>query len=230
MSSPRTMSTLIALPLAAALGLAACASGPDPGVMDPNHMYAHFNQVGEIQAALVAGDVDGTRAPARWLATHRESEFPAAGDEALEMMRTEARVIQGQENLLEVGRSVGRLGVACGACHEALDGGPTVRIEQAPASSRNGASHMQRHAWAVERLWEGLFAPSDAAWAAGAGALAGMPLDFGANDQANQLGKRVHALSAQAREAHTAKDRAEVYGQLMETCALCHGVLGLRLR
>jgi hypothetical protein len=89
---------------------------------------------------------------------------------------------------------------------------------------------MNRHVWALDRMWEGLIAPSDAAWRAGAVALADAPLHFSgqSNEQANQLAAKVHELAGSARSASSAKDRAGVYGELLQTCSLCHEALGMR--
>ncbi len=193
-------------------------------------MYEHFGRVAEIQSALILGDLDATRGPARWLATHGNEAIPVEGQESLERMRTEARVIEHQTEPLEIARALGRMGLACASCHEATGGGPSISTDDAPPRAGRGPSHMLRHAWAVDHLWEGLFAPSDLAWEAGAGGLLDTPSDFGDNDQANRLARRVHALSAEARSARTPRQRVETYAQAVESCSLCHGVLGLRLR
>jgi len=193
-------------------------------------MSSHYNQVDEIQEAVVSGDLEATRRPARWLATHQGREFPPAAAEALEMMRNEGRIMQEQNELLAVARTLGRMGLACGSCHTATKVNVGFTVTEPPASSASPREHMQRHAWAVDRLWEGLAGPSDASWRAGAGALVHMPVDFGGNDQANRLANRVHELSDKATAAATPRDRAQVYGDLLETCALCHSALRMRMR
>jgi len=192
-------------------------------------MFEHFGRADDIQSALILGEVDATRGPARWLATHRGEGVPEEGRESFEKMRNEARVIERQTSVIELGRSFARMGIACGSCHEATGGGPKISLDETAPRSGRGPEHMLRHAWAIDRLWEGLFAPSEGAWGAGAAALMDMPSDFGSNDQANRLAKRVHALSQQARSASAPRERVEVYAEAIETCALCHGALGLRL-
>ncbi len=220
----------LALAVGAGLALTACAGGPDPEAAGTSHMSAHYGQVHVIQEAVVAGNVDGTRGAARWLSTHPGQEFPATAGPALEAMRNEARTMLRQNDILAVARTLGRMGVSCGSCHTALGANVTFPLEEPPASSANPASQMLRHAWAMDRLWEGLSAPSDALWIAGAGALTSLPVDFGANAQANQLAARVHELSDAARAAPVARNRADIYGDLLETCALCHGALRLSER
>jgi cytochrome c5 len=80
-------------------------------------------------------------------------------------------------------------------------------------------------------MWEGLIAPSDAAWRAGAAALVNAPLRFGAGDQAAQadeLAAKVHQIAESARNAASDRERADVYGELLQSCALCHEFLGMR--
>lgn len=229
MSFPRFRPGSLLLTFAAGLALSACAGGPDPE-QGTTHMGAHYGQVDEIQEAVVAGDVEDTRRPARWVASHTGREFPEAAGPALEQMRSEARIMLEQTQILEIAHSLGRMGNACGSCHTALKVKVPFTVDEPPASSATPADHMQRHAWAVDRLWEGLAGPSDASWRAGAGALVHMPIDFGSNDQANRLAARVHELSDKAAAATTARDRAQVYGDLLETCALCHSALRMRMR
>jgi cytochrome c556 len=226
------------LSLLPALGaLTACAGGPDPEATAPSHMYAHFQQVGEIRDAVVRGEVGGTRSAARWLASHKGDEFPdPAAQEALEKMQAEGRIILAQDEITDVARSVGRLGAACGTCHVALNGGPHVNVPSLPPIPAAGSppeAHMNRHAWASERLWEGLIGPSEGSWTVGAAALDGPALDFGPASnrppQADELAAKVHDLAVSARQAHTLQERATVYGQLLQTCAECHEILGMRM-
>ena len=131
-------------------------------------MYIHYTQVGEIVSAVVDGNVRETRDAARWLAGHRGNQFPEAGAEALEMMRSEGRIILAQNSVSDIAMSVSRMGVACASCHKALNGGPRINVDMAPPATSDPTRTMVRHVWAVDRLWEGLIGPSDAAWASGA--------------------------------------------------------------
>ena len=88
---------------------------------------------------------------------------------------------------------------------------------------------MARHLWAMERLWEGLVTPSDAAWAAGSGVLADEPLagsSFSDDPQLEaelaELAGRIHALGAEAATVVELGPRGQLYGQMLATCAPCH--------
>ena len=66
----------------------------------------------------------------------------------------------------------------CGDCHRAKAAGPQFAASQADrerTTSDSLGERMQRHMWAVNRMWEGLTAPSDDAWNAGAQVLANAP-------------------------------------------------------
>ncbi|MCG6954434.1 MAG: hypothetical protein LJF04_00455 [Gemmatimonadetes bacterium] len=233
----RTGRSLLLAPIL--FGVAACAGGPSPGEAVPNHMLSHFNSVAEIRDAVVSGDVGATRSPAHWLATHQfepeEYSMPEA-QEALENVRAESRSIVDQKGIPELAGSVARLGAACGSCHTAMQAGPRLNVPSAPPTPAAGATpeeHMNRHAWASDRLWEGLIGPSDGSWIVGAAVLTGPALDFGPPGSASQrvldLQAKVTQLATSARETRGLQDRATIYGELLETCAECHDILGLRM-
>jgi len=220
----------LALLFGAGVALVACAGGPDPGLKGLGEMRSHYRQVEEIQAALVAGTVDATREAARWLSTHEGREYPAEAGPALETMRSEARAILRQRDILLMSRTLGRMGVACGDCHVALGAEVDFSAEEPPRASANPEGQMLRHVWAMDSLWKGLVGPSEAAWKAGAGALTTMPVDFGANEEANRLSARVRELAGIAAGSTTPKERSDTYGDLLETCALCHSALRISTR
>ena len=90
---------------------------------------------------------------------------------------------------------------------------------------------MKRHMWATERLWEGIYGPSDEAWKAGAAAL---ELDPFPKKELSKGG--VHALSSAARfskhakhvgDRKTGEQRAKLYASLLATCSPCHDAMGV---
>lgn len=221
--------TVRPLPLALAALFGACAPGPD--LAAPMQMHVHYSQVGEIRSAVVVGDVDATRAPARWLAGHRGSEYPADASDVVEAMRAEGRFILAREDVAEIAGSVARMGASCGTCHRITQTGPRLRIGDAPPQSPTPGVHMSRHVWALDRLWDGLIGPSDRAWVAGASALSGGTLDFGKGPvapEAERLEARVHQLGRSAHGTRDVEERVTLYGELLQTCARCHAVLEAR--
>jgi hypothetical protein len=85
---------------------------------------------------------------------------------------------------------------------------------------------MQRHAWATERLWEGLYVPSDEAWDAGAKALSAAPFPSDVLKQGGTYARTAAAdfarLVVKAPAKRTPLDRAGLYAELLLTCGSCH--------
>jgi hypothetical protein len=85
---------------------------------------------------------------------------------------------------------------------------------------------MRQHAWATERLWEGLYVPSGAAWEAGTKLLAGTQFPQEVLDEGGvytqTAAKDFVKIAARAPGKWSLKDRAEVYASLLGTCAACH--------
>jgi hypothetical protein len=91
---------------------------------------------------------------------------------------------------------------------------------------------MARHAWATERLWEGLYVPSEKAWNGGAAVLAHETEPF-PPDLLKKGGVHVRTAAqdfarlAQSTPAQKSpSDRAALYAQLLETCGVCHQMIG----
>lgn len=220
--------------LASVAALAACAGGSRPRAADPVQMYGHYSQVREIQSAVIAGDVAATREPARWLTRQPDAEYPAGADAALGKMRAEARNVLAQDQIPDIARAVSQMISACGSCHLSTGGGPHTQVGEAPPAGTLAAAHMQRSQWALDRLWEGLAGPSDAAWTAGSEVLMQTPMPQPSSGvdaaQAAELSKRVQKLGGDGRQAQSAEQRTTVYGQVLQTCANCHYALGMRGR
>ena len=76
-------------------------------------------------------------------------------------------------------------------------------------------------------MWEGLMAPSDQSWRAGALALAHAPVNAPSSPKplpqgfASTLGE-LRDLGLQASTAESVDERARVYGKTIATCAQCH--------
>jgi cytochrome c553 len=116
------------------------------------------------------------------------------------------------------------LGVACGQCH-LQQGGPTVKSEPPPPEGMTLEQRMKRHAWATERLWEGIVVPSGDAWDAGSKALVHTPFP----DQVLRRGAAARTaatdfdkLVTQASSRKTMDERAALYAGLLLTCGTCH--------
>ena len=85
---------------------------------------------------------------------------------------------------------------------------------------------VERHAWATERLWEGLTVPSSEAWQAGAKALSTTPFPAEILKQGGVHGRSAASdfgkLVVKAPTAKTLEERAALYAELLVTCGGCH--------
>lgn len=125
--------------------------------------------------------------------------------------------------------ALGEIGGACGSCHKTRGKGPTYEPAEAPEIVDDVVAHMARHQWAVDRMWEGLMAPSDERWALGVNALHDHPLDAQAltspeagKSPADYLDWWIHQRGPDTATAAAPEQRGKVYADLMAACAACH--------
>jgi cytochrome c556 len=227
-------SPLGSLTVSAAVLLAATACGDRERAPEPEeiaaHMQDHFSKADDLQRAVIAGDLQAAKAPARWIAEHAAMPgMPSEWIPYLPAMREAAQVAAGSTDLLTAAKATARMGAACGTCHKALGAKVRFDIDGALAEGGDAVSHMQRHVWASGRLWEGLVVPSGEVWQSGATALDEVPLvpeEVTAESQifaqVKATANHVHELGAAARQAGDGDMRAAVYGEFLATCASCH--------
>ena len=199
---------------------------PPPGSPLAQLMRTHFLQTAAIRRAIIWGNLSDAVAPAAAIAGMTGVEkLPVDWQQATRQLQVASARIGKSPDKPETAAATADIGVACGSCHRRI-AGPRVKVGEAPPLGDTFMSRMIRHAWAAERLWEGLYVPSDAAWKAGAAALQG---DAIPKDMLEKGG--VHARSAASRFAQIAVQlpaqkqpagRAKVYASLLETCASCH--------
>jgi cytochrome c553 len=193
-------------------------------------MLDHFVITTWARDAIVDGDIETVRAPLLALAEYRyESVAPGGWMKDIAQLQAAARLTGRAQTLTAAAGGIAAMGRVCGKCH-ADHGGPDVHYykpEKSTPRSDSFGSRMFRHAWAVERMWEGLTAPSDNAWTAGAAALAQAPSAAPKASSALQPGvvqtlTLVRQLGTKAANANSAQAREQVYGELLATCAECH--------
>ncbi len=189
-------------------------------------MKEHFATAVWARDAVIDGNLEPIRQPLRILSDYGYETVPLAWMGGIARLQAAARLTSNAESLEAAASGIASLANICGRCH--LDQSHVVPLDKHDFVDEGSASEgirqrMSRHAWAAERLWDGLVAPSDDAWRTGAAALAQTPkpdepatLDFARDfDELRKLGVRAHSET-------TSAIRAEIYGRVLTTCSRCH--------
>ncbi|MBS2011356.1 MAG: hypothetical protein JST00_00480 [Deltaproteobacteria bacterium] len=189
-------------------------------------MRSHFREVALIRAAVIDGKLADAVGPADALSRNEGlGKIDPSWQSSIDVLEYAAKRIQHGSDIPAVSAAVSDIGIACGACHKAA-GGPKATAEPAPATGATLAARMSRHVWATERLWEGLYVPSDAAWKAGADALSGEPFPKEVVDKGGVHGRsaadRFKTIVGTLASKKSPQDRGQAYASLLETCSACH--------
>jgi cytochrome c553 len=198
-------------------------------------MTEHFVRANQLYAAVVAGHLDSVRLRAQAILSRETGEgLPARSMAHLDELRAFTSLAVRAPDVESAAGAVARVAAACGNCHAFLRRGPEYGATAAPPADTDVASRMRRHRWAADRLWEGLIGPSDEAWRAGAQVLRDAALytdalthDVTKYEQVTKLAWTVHENGARSDITTDRHVRADLYGQLLGTCARCHEVLGI---
>lgn len=202
---------------------------PPPNV--PAHMSDHFSKVREVEDAIIRGDLDAAKPPARWLADHQEiAGLPPGTERQVQEMKAAAASVASAENIGTAGIVAANMVGACGACHSAAKVTPALPPITGDVAGTGGKRHMLEHQRAVDRMYRGLIAPSSDEWMTGALALKAAPLRDKAfadvSKEAVAAEVRVHELADRAAAAALQRDRVTIYGALIGGCASCHAEHG----
>jgi cytochrome c553 len=191
-------------------------------------MYNHFHAAGQIQTALIVGDLEGVREPATWLANSDQFDDLDGSEDGVQGVRAAARRIEHATTIRQAAQAAGQLAGACAECHEAANDGPRFHQEDMLREGSTAIDHMMRHLWAMDRMWEGLISGSTENWVAGASAIADEHPEGALTNPAaiGELGDRLHRQASDARMAPVSR-RPALYGDLIETCAACHERTGV---
>ena len=193
------------------------------------HMRDHFESIRSIERAIVVGDLPQARDQAVKLASHQSNPEIESYSQEVQAVRDAAAAIAASETHADMAIGAAVLASQCGHCHLLTSSITSFEWTEAPASNQSGAERMQRHRWAMDRLWEGLVGPSEQSWTAGAALLGqapasatGLPLGDMSEGDAKA---RLTNLAELGRKASSATDQAErtaIYGELLATCSACH--------
>jgi cytochrome c553 len=196
-------------------------------------MDDHFVGLSRLRDLVIAGDLDAARQVGTTFAGGlRDQAHPDGWHPYLQDVRAGTWRAARAPDLATAAVGVARAGVACGACHLAL-GVRAVSADDEVVAARTGQldDFMHRHRWAVDRMWIGLVAPSDAAWDIGAQALGtagAFPLTdvLRADPDSVTLAERLVVVGTDAAAARAPAERAGVFAELIGACARCHRHLG----
>lgn len=181
-----------------------------------------------IREAVISGELADTRAPARWLA-EQALDVPEAWKPHVAAMQRVAREVVDAADIKAAARATGQLARQCGECHRSVGARHDMSFPPEPPKGKGAQSAMVLHQWAAERLYQGLVSNNDEAWRAGAAALVEAPLhveeitaDVELPEDLHGLAGTVRQLGARASGTTDAGARAEIYGELIGSCAACH--------
>lgn len=198
-----------------------------------DQMHQRFGATTQIHGAITYGELTRAREAATTIATLDDPHLLPEWKPYVENVRAAATELSRSTNLIAASRQLAVLGWRCAQCHEAVPGASSAfPSTPLPPPDPKLSATMVSHQWATARMWEGLVGPSDPRWSEGASALAGAPLTITAEGDVpgHQLGiaddvSRIRLLATRAQKVHTAFERAQVYGDLLSTCARCHHVI-----
>ncbi|MCA9661287.1 MAG: hypothetical protein KC486_23310 [Myxococcales bacterium] len=221
---------------------AACSKAPEPAKADQEAeatpapvqthppMARHFEEAARIRDAIIAGELEDIREPARWLAEGMSViDYPEGWRNHVLRMQQEAQALVAVQDIGVAATKSAMLATICGECHRHLGVGPRIEIDAPPEVTGGTGAHMLRHQWAAERMWEGLIGPSDDAWTVGAKALEESPMeakklteDVELPAEVIALRSRVHELARTGATVREPAHRAAILGEFFAGCAACH--------
>lgn len=240
--SRRVPAVLMILPLAlVAAGCGGSAPAPaeqapaaapaQPAVNTAAHMAEHFTKIRELEEAIIRGDIASARAPAQWLADHQEtSGLPAGTESYVTEMKNAARAVAATDEIGNAAVAAAQAVSTCGNCHTVAKVTPKMPEVSVPAESPGNAAHMRAHQYAVDLMYRGLIVPSEDLWKRGAEALKVAPLTekdlTKVTKEIAAFEARVHELADRAVNAPDAGAKIAIYGEVIGSCATCHGLHG----
>ena len=243
-----TRSLAVAVLPLSLLALVACGGSGQPGAKPAEsaapppaaaaaaktYMTDHYSRVTTIQEAVIRGDLDVAREPARWIAEHQElAGLPAAVQPQVDGMKNAAKAVGEAADLKSAASATATMAVACGKCHAAMRIQPTLAPVAQTVKPESPANPMQDHLRAMDLLYDGLIGPSDESWTKGAEALKVSPLTAKEPPKDPKLAEemqaqetRIHALADRARQSTDLAARAAIYGEFIASCTGCHVLHG----
>jgi len=211
--------------------VAACKANPErtPPAVTSGTMFRHEVLGLAVHDAIARGDLDGARRNARDLAARATLDASPEAAEGMAAMKSAASAIAAAPDLRSAGTTTGELVRTCAECHARLTGPVRLDVGWPPRREPDRRTQMLRHAWAMNELWNGMIGNSEDPWRAGAAVLADAGLAATelvpkktSTTEVDALATSVASLGRRAALTSDTALRAEIYGQLLATCADCH--------
>ena len=200
-------------------------AGDDASVTE--RMRGQFVDGAALEDALVTGKVAVVNEVAsRFVERHREQPFPDQWEAKVGPLMEWAQAAADAKDFETAATAVANVSARCGECHESEG----VEIELPTVEPPDSAAQMQRYRFAVDRMWEGLVAPSDERWQQGAAAYVDAvdckPIGPSKTvpEHHTMPCNTILAVAGAARSAETMQARADAYAAVTLNCAGCHGV------
>jgi cytochrome c553 len=191
-------------------------------------MHTRFAATATIRTSIALADTERANAEAKLIAQLAEPDFLPEWQPYVDGVRRAAAQVAIAADPIAAAKMTALLGRRCAQCHEASGAKIAFPKVPRPSDSPRLRTQMTDHEWAAARLWEGLVGPSPALWSAGASALVDGRIAIVA--EGGELGvaddvARLRLYATRAKKADTLDARAELYGQILGTCARCHAAI-----
>lgn len=189
------------------------------------HMHENYGLVRGIEKLVLRGRIEDAALFAAAIAEAPEEPGLGAYAAQAAKVRSSAAELAKAKQLDQAARATAHLAQACASCHTAAGIDAQATPSLPPPDRDTLDARMARHLWAAEQLWSGMIGNDDVAWKAGIQLIAtSKPLRDQLTTEQQALGRRLQktaerALRADAKQIAT---RANVYGELLLTCASCH--------
>jgi len=189
------------------------------------HMARHFGDLQDITHMLLAGKLEDARTRAFLLTRPPKDEGLALLAPQAQAVEDAASQLVEAPSIAEACRLTAKVAQACAGCHVQIP----KRLLAAPAPEEPSpeptlAVRMQRHAWAADRLWEGVVMGDRLRWRQGLEVLAMRPVPMPKGDGlARRLqAQAIDSLGRLEQQTDTYATRAQAYGEILVTCSSCH--------
>jgi hypothetical protein len=192
-------------------------------------MHQHLAKLGEMQSAVVQGDLPRAKTAALDLGGElKNRQHPKGWEGYLSELRKATFTVSSAADLGQAARATARAAAACGKCH--ADRGIDVAEAPVPAPRSRPdeiSEKMYRHLEAANLMWMGVLGASDEAWKAGAESLASagsIAQEEVArnNPEMQSIAHHVSELAEAAPSAGPWQERSQILGEFMASCSACH--------